>query len=144
MSKVEISNFVIKRSIVKHLKDICEWHKNIHILRKFTYNMYLNNLYIDSNSAKVILRDTGIDSCRKAKYILPLVIDNWNITKQNGFKEVEERIFKRLKPVKNEKILSSVRKRYTKQMVNTLIINDSEIFGSYAYDSDTTHQYECY
>ena len=60
-------------------------------------------MYIDSKFAKTLLRVKGIDSCRKAKYVLPLVIDNWNITVNNGFKSVEYCVFQRDKPMIKKK-----------------------------------------
>ena len=70
-----------------------------------------------------MLRETGIDSCRKAKYILPLVLDTWNITKENGFKDVEIKTFNKPKPDIKDTI-DKVRLRYHKHLVYNLVIND--------------------
>ena len=84
-----MKKFIAKKCVLDALKSLCMWHRNIEDVRNLVYNMYVSGLFVDSKSAKKMLRDTGIDSCRKAKYILPLVIDTWNITKQNGFNEIE-------------------------------------------------------
>ena len=138
-----MKKFVAKKFVLDSLKSLCMWHRDIEGVRNFIYNMYLHGLFIDSKSAKKMLRETGIDSCRKAKYIMPLVIDTWNITKQNGFNDVEVETFNKPKIIIKDK-LDNIRYRYHIKLVNTLIINDSSLFGNFLPDKDTTYQYECY
>lgn len=141
--KENIKKFVAKKYIINSLKSLCMWHRNINNVRNFVHNLYLKNLFIDSKSAKILLRETGIDSCRKAKYILPLVLDTWNITKENGFKDVEIKTFNKPKPDINDTI-DKVRLRYHKHLVYNLVINDESLFGNFSPDNKSTSQYECY
>lgn len=138
-----MKKFIAKKCVLDALKSLCMWHRDIEEVRNIVYNMYVSGLFVDSKFAKKMLRDTGIDSCRKAKYILPLVIDTWNITKQNGFKEVEVKMFNKPKIIMGDK-LDNIRYRYHKKLVTTLIINDNSLFGNFLPDKDTTYQYECY
>lgn len=138
-----MDKFIAKKNVLNALKSLCTWHRDIGYVKDFTYNMYLQGLFIDSTSAKKMLRETGIDSCRKAKYIMPLVLDTWNITKQNGFNEVEVKLFNRPKIIIEDK-LDIIRYRYHKKLITTLIINDDSLFGNFLPDKETTYKYECY
>ena len=138
-----INKYKSKKFILDHIKTLSFWHRDIRNLREFLFMMYENECFIDAKTACNIIRDTGPDSCRKAKYILSMVIDTWNITKENGFKETEVRIFK--KPIPDVRYgMSAIRKKYHSYIIRKMIIRSESIFGCFGKDSENVKDYECY
>lgn len=45
--------------------------------------------YLSSKQAYLLMRNYGKNSFTKARYILPYILDQWNITESNGFSKVE-------------------------------------------------------
>tara|TARA_B100000900_G_C20232624_1_gene574540 strand:- start:14 stop:574 length:561 start_codon:yes stop_codon:yes gene_type:complete len=138
-----LKKYCVKYIFRQQLIEYCSWHRNIDLLRDFCYHLWENGMYIDSKFAKTLLRVKGIDSCRKAKYVLPLVIDNWNITVNNGFKDIEHCVFQRDKPV-IKKEMSKEKKFYHKLVVYNLIHKDGDVHGYYSRDNVYTTKYDCY
>lgn len=143
MIETYIQFYKSKKFVVDHLNKLSMWHRDIKNLKEFVFMMFENNYYIDAKTAHHIIRKVGPDSCRKAKYILPMVVDTWNITEDNGFKCTEVKIFKKPLPdVKNG--MSVIRKKYHSYLIRKVVARDESIFGCFGIDSDNIKDYECY
>ena len=147
MEKDIMKQYLPKGYIIRGIENLCAWQKDINTLRRCMCTMFEKGMYLNSEMAKRMLRDIGPDSCRKAKYILPFVLDTWNITEDSGFNKVEVNAFNKPKVVLDGDI-PSMRLRYHKDLISKLVLRNEGLYdpvnGVFTIDSDSVRLYECY
>tara|TARA_B100000963_G_C22636147_1_gene677744 strand:+ start:5101 stop:5559 length:459 start_codon:yes stop_codon:yes gene_type:complete len=142
-----MKQYLPKKYIINAIENLCVWQRDIDNLRTCLCNMANHGMFLDTKIAKKMLRDMGPNSCRKAKYILPFVLDTWNITEEAGFNKLEVGLFQKSKLIIKNNI-PDIRLRYHKNLISKLVVRDEGLYdpikGYFTKDNECTNFYECY
>lgn len=142
-----MKQYLPKKYVINAIEDLCVWQRDIENLRICLCNMANHGMFLNTQIAKKMLRDMGPNSCRKAKYILPFVLDTWNITEDAGFNKLEVGVFQKSKLIIKNNI-PGIRLRYHKNLISKLVVRDEGLYdpikGYFTKDNESTNFYECY
>lgn len=142
-----MKKYLPKAYVIHGIQNLCIWQKDINTLRSCLCNMAEHGIFLNAQTAKKMLRDMGPNSCRKAKYILPFVLDTWNITEAAGFNKLEVGTFQKSRLIIKNKI-PDIRLRYHRDLISKLVVRDEGLYdpvkGYFTKDNECTALYECY
>ena len=79
---------LISFNIFEILKRCCIM-KDYVLLIMVLNRIKIKNKYLSAKQGYQLMRNYGKNSFTKARYILPYILDQWNITESNGFSKVE-------------------------------------------------------
>ena len=131
--------------VLRELKWICGKHYNLPVLRDFLTAMFRHGYFgLESSFVKTLLRDVGIDSSRKAKYLMPFILDNWNITEENGFNDFEVYLYKKDKCLITDE-LPAEKINFHKIKIKKYVVEDDNFCNFYHKDNNSIGLwYECF